>query len=119
MDTILQELLDLAGVGAAMVFDGTGHLAGHRGRAVYDRPLGPYQTVAELADKGVLVRNFDRPGPLAGCRRATGNHTVLDLPASLFRIGRRQRRMSIRQFVSAYSAIRSRIRSRRKCKMRR
>ena len=39
MDTILQELLDLAGVGAAMVFDGTGHLAGHRGRAVYDRAL--------------------------------------------------------------------------------
>jgi len=39
MDAILQELLDLAGVSAAMVFDGTGHLAGHRGRAVYDRAL--------------------------------------------------------------------------------
>lgn len=39
MDAILQELLDLSGVGAAMVFDGAGHLVGHRGRAVYDRTL--------------------------------------------------------------------------------
>jgi len=37
MDDLLQELLSLAGVGAAMVFDGTGRLVGHRGHAVYDR----------------------------------------------------------------------------------
>lgn len=39
MDTILQGVLDLPGVGATMVFDGTGQLQGHRGRAVYDRAL--------------------------------------------------------------------------------
>jgi len=39
MDTILQGLLDLAGVNAAMVFDGAGRLAAQRGRAVYDRAL--------------------------------------------------------------------------------
>jgi hypothetical protein len=39
METILQGVLDLPGVGATMVFDGTGQLAGHRGHAVYDRGL--------------------------------------------------------------------------------
>ncbi len=39
MDTILQGLLDLAGVSAAMVFDGGGHVVGHRAHAVYDRNL--------------------------------------------------------------------------------
>lgn len=39
METILQGVLDLAGVGATMVFDGTGALSGHRGHAVYDRAL--------------------------------------------------------------------------------
>jgi predicted regulator of Ras-like GTPase activity (Roadblock/LC7/MglB family) len=39
METILQGLLDLAGVSAAMVFDEAGVLLAHRGRAVYDRPL--------------------------------------------------------------------------------
>jgi len=39
METILQGVLDLAGVGATMVFDGTGQLTGHRGHAVYDRAL--------------------------------------------------------------------------------
>jgi len=39
MDTILQGVMDLPGVGATMVFDGTGQLAGHRGHAVYDRAL--------------------------------------------------------------------------------
>ncbi len=39
MDTILQGLLDRAGVGATMVFDGAGQLVGHRAHAVYDRAL--------------------------------------------------------------------------------
>jgi predicted regulator of Ras-like GTPase activity (Roadblock/LC7/MglB family) len=39
MDASLQGLLDLPGVNAAMVFDGTGRLTGQRGRAVYDRAL--------------------------------------------------------------------------------
>lgn len=39
MDAILQTLLDLPGVTAAMVFDGAGQLLGHRGQAIYDRPL--------------------------------------------------------------------------------
>jgi hypothetical protein len=39
METILQGVLDLPGVGATMVFDGAGHLAGHRAHAVYDRAL--------------------------------------------------------------------------------
>jgi len=39
MDTILQSLLDLAGVTAALVFDGAGKLVAHRGHGVYDRPL--------------------------------------------------------------------------------
>ena len=28
-------------------------------------------TWRRLAERGVLVRNFDRPGPLAGCLRVT------------------------------------------------
>jgi len=39
MDTNLQSLLEQSGVNAAMVIDGSGRLAGHRGRAVYDRAL--------------------------------------------------------------------------------
>jgi hypothetical protein len=39
MDAILQTLLDLPGVTAAMVFDGGGQLLGHRGHSIYDRPL--------------------------------------------------------------------------------
>jgi hypothetical protein len=39
MDAILQSILDVTGVSAAMVFDGSGHLIGHRGRAVYDQAL--------------------------------------------------------------------------------
>jgi len=39
MDAILQTLLDLGGVTAAMVFDSTGQLLGHRGHAIYDRTL--------------------------------------------------------------------------------
>lgn len=39
MDTILQGVLDLPGVGATMVFDGGGQLSGHRAHAVYDRAL--------------------------------------------------------------------------------
>jgi roadblock/LC7 domain-containing protein len=39
MDAILQTLMDLEGVTAAMVFDSAGQLLGHRGHAIYDRSL--------------------------------------------------------------------------------
>jgi hypothetical protein len=39
MEAILQTLMDLGGVTAAMVFDSTGQLLGHRGHAIYDRSL--------------------------------------------------------------------------------
>jgi hypothetical protein len=39
METILQSLMDLSGVTAALVFDASGHLVGHRGQAIYDRAL--------------------------------------------------------------------------------
>jgi hypothetical protein len=39
MDTILQSILDVAGVSAALVFDGGGRLVCHRGHAIYDRAL--------------------------------------------------------------------------------
>lgn len=39
MEAILQSLLDVGGVTAALVFDGSGHLVGHRGQPIYDRPL--------------------------------------------------------------------------------
>jgi hypothetical protein len=39
METILQSLLELGGVSAALVLDGTGRLVGHRGHAVHDRAL--------------------------------------------------------------------------------
>lgn len=39
MDAILQSLMDLGGVTAALVFDSTGQLLGHRGHAVYDPSL--------------------------------------------------------------------------------
>jgi hypothetical protein len=39
METILQTVLDVPGVGAALVLDGGGRLLGHRGRAVYDQAL--------------------------------------------------------------------------------
>jgi len=82
MEAILQELLDLAGVGAAMVFDGTGRLAGHRGRAIYDRTLceqvsgtlvkaidsiqlqqADWDSVtAQFADGKLILRNLGSPG---------------------------------------------------------
>jgi predicted regulator of Ras-like GTPase activity (Roadblock/LC7/MglB family) len=37
METILQGLMELSGVTAAMVLDGAGRVVAHRGRAVYDR----------------------------------------------------------------------------------
>jgi hypothetical protein len=37
METILQGLMELAGVTAAVVLDGSGRLVAHRGRAVFDR----------------------------------------------------------------------------------
>lgn len=39
METTLQGLLELAGVNAAIVYDGAGRLVAQRGRAVYDRAL--------------------------------------------------------------------------------
>jgi hypothetical protein len=52
MDTILQSILDVAGVSAAMVFDSTGRLVSHRGRAIYDRGL-----CEQLS--GILVKAID------------------------------------------------------------
>ena len=39
MEAILQSLMDLGGVTAALVFDSAGQLLGHRGHAVYDQAL--------------------------------------------------------------------------------
>lgn len=39
METTLQSLLDLAGVNAAVVYDGAGRLVAQRGKSVYDRAL--------------------------------------------------------------------------------
>ena len=39
MENSLQSLLDLAGVNAAVVYDGAGRLVAQRGKAVYDRAL--------------------------------------------------------------------------------
>lgn len=39
MDTILQGLMELAGVRASMVLDGSGQLVAHRGHSVYDRSV--------------------------------------------------------------------------------
>lgn len=52
MDAILQTLMDLPGVTAAMVFDGTGQLLGNRGHSIYDRALCEQVSVA-------LVRAID------------------------------------------------------------
>ena len=48
MESSLQTLMDLAGVNAALVFDGGGRLVAQRGRAVYDRALCE-QVAAALA----------------------------------------------------------------------
>jgi predicted regulator of Ras-like GTPase activity (Roadblock/LC7/MglB family) len=39
METILQGLMELAGVRATMLLDGAGHVVAHRGHAVYDRAV--------------------------------------------------------------------------------
>jgi predicted regulator of Ras-like GTPase activity (Roadblock/LC7/MglB family) len=39
METILQGLMELAGVRATMVLDGTGQVVAHRGHSVYDRSV--------------------------------------------------------------------------------
>ena len=39
METILQSLMELAGVSAVLVFDQAGQLLGHRGHSVYDQTL--------------------------------------------------------------------------------
>jgi predicted regulator of Ras-like GTPase activity (Roadblock/LC7/MglB family) len=78
MDNSLQSLLDLAGVNAAMVYDGAGRLVAQRGKAVYDRALceqvgGPLSkavdsiqlqhedweaVTARFADGTVILRNL-------------------------------------------------------------
>lgn len=83
METSLQSLLDLAGVNAAMVYDGAGRLVAQRGRAVYDRALceqvgGPLARAvdsiqlqhedweamtARFADGTIILRNL---GDVAG-----------------------------------------------------
>ena len=52
MEAILQSLMDLGGVTAALVFDGTGRLVGHRGHAVYDEALCAHVS-------GVLAKAVD------------------------------------------------------------
>ena len=52
MEAILQTLMDLPGVTAAMVFDSTGQLLGHRGHSIYDRALCEQVS-------GALVRAID------------------------------------------------------------
>jgi hypothetical protein len=51
MDAVLQSILDVQGVGAVMVLDPSGRLAGHRGHAVYDRAL--CEQVAALLIKAI------------------------------------------------------------------
>jgi hypothetical protein len=83
MEAILQSLLDMPGVSAALVFDGSGRLAGHRARSVYDRALCEQVSAAlnkavdsiqlqhedweavtaQFADGKVLLRNL---GTVAG-----------------------------------------------------
>lgn len=52
MDAILQSLMDLGGVTAALVFDSAGQLVGHRGHAVYDQALCAHVS-------GVLAKALD------------------------------------------------------------
>ncbi len=52
MEAILQTLMDLPGVTAAMVFDNAGQLLGHRGHSIYDRALCEQVS-------GALVRAVD------------------------------------------------------------
>ena len=79
METILQGLLDMPGVNAAILFDGAGRLLAHRGRSVYDRALceqvgGPLARAvdslqlqhedwesasAQFADGTLLLRRLD------------------------------------------------------------
>jgi hypothetical protein len=79
METILQGLLDMAGINAAVLFDGAGRLLAHRGRSVYDRALceqvgGPLaraidslqlqhedweSATAQFADGTLLLRRLD------------------------------------------------------------
>ena len=82
MEAILQGLLDLAGVGAAIVFDATGQMVDFRGRAIYDRPLceqvsgtlnkavdtvrlqqEEWESItAQFADGRLLLQNLAAPG---------------------------------------------------------
>jgi hypothetical protein len=79
MDAILQGLLEMAGVNAAVLFDGAGRLLAHSGRSVYDRSLceqvgGPLARAidslqlqhedwesasAQFADGTLLLRRLD------------------------------------------------------------
>lgn len=52
METILQAILDVTGVSAALFFDGAGRLVCHRGHAIYDRAL-----CEQLS--GTLVKTID------------------------------------------------------------
>ncbi len=56
METILQGVLDLSGVSAALVLDGAGELLAHRAHAVYDRELcrGVGRTLAKAVDSVAL-----------------------------------------------------------------
>lgn len=82
MEASLQSLLDLAGVNAAIVYDGAGRLVAQRGKAVYDRALceqvgGPLSravdsiqlqhedweaVTARFADGTIMMRNLGDVG---------------------------------------------------------
>jgi hypothetical protein len=59
MDENLHGILELAGVNAAMIFDGEGRLVGHRGKAIYDRALCEH--VSGLLAKAVASIELQQP----------------------------------------------------------
>jgi predicted regulator of Ras-like GTPase activity (Roadblock/LC7/MglB family) len=94
METILQGLMELAGVRATMVLDGAGQVVAHRGHAVYDRAVcaavgtavrraiesiqlqqEDWETIgAQFADGRILVRRVS-------ARAAEGSRHVLAVVA--------------------------------------
>ena len=90
MDAILQTLLDLPGVTAAMVFDGGGQLLGHRGHSIYDRPLCEQVGAAlvkaidavqlQQEDWETITAQFKLPSALAFRLSTSANPAPLNAP---------------------------------------
>ncbi|HTP28855.1 MAG TPA: roadblock/LC7 domain-containing protein [Anaeromyxobacteraceae bacterium] len=96
MQTILRTLLDVTGVGAAIVLDGAGHLVCHRGRADYDKrrceQVGgnlakavdavelrqeDWETIAaHYANGKLLLRNLGSPGGREHVLAVIGDRTL-------------------------------------------